>query len=800
MKADSDAGTRPDQVGAGSSRAPGIAPSPSNPIVAALHEMAASVLSEQLREMFEKADDILFDSAEKARNGSEQQLYYDTMRTVRIQRAKIMTSFRTSLHEALLRIAQEGDDPSDTAALDATKMALMDRETVEELIAVRNMETKASALHSHELVELQRRLARLADMTEGGMSPEAMSPARIIRAFQNSIQGLSVDFPIKLVIFKLFDRLVVGRLSEVIAAANQLLARHGVEQKQDVRRPAAGAGGKPSAAKPKALAAPSVPAAGEPAPAWASGVDAAMFDQVMGLVSGMPGMQFGAGDGAASAAASMFGEAGGVSGMPWPPPPPSGGAAPAMPAAPGKGGSGYSDSSLARDVSNILSSLADGRWPIAPAWLPAPNVALVARMFDAYYRDPRLTEKAKPMLGRMQLPVIKQALTDPTFFTDTGHPARRASNDLFEILLQFSAAGSTASPQAFQDLEGLVRSMVQALDKDPGKLRSVEGQSIDDRTADGFLRDQEEHLQQRNRAKVERVRRMVAHELRHRIGGRQLPKGVMRLMLSGFGPLLTLDYIRHGFGGQSWNQTMELVDRVLASLGPTTGSAEERSAEEAEVVTAISRRLSNIGFSEAKLHEVVSGLLQAYLDRTERASHARLVQQAPQDDGESSEADAMLPTTAEGEGVAFASAGEARPARKPRPASAEAPPVVQEEPEVVVPQLTPEQELHQLLFLILVPGVWCTIIDPTVGKKYWVRVKSYYPTHNSVALSHYMEERFLSLRATSFATDLVEGRAAVIDPSPELQDAIARIADIPFTRETEPLVWTTLAAPAATPA
>lgn len=781
MKLDKDAGARPS--GPDATRAPGAPPPPSNPIVAALHEMAASVLSEQLREMFEKADDILFDSAEKARNGSEQQLYYDTMRTVRIQRAKIMSSFRSALHEALQRIA--ADDEAGADNLDSNKMALMDRETVEELIAVRNMETKASALHSHELVELQRRLARLADMTEGGLSPEAMSPARIIRAFQNSVQGLSVDFPIKLVIFKLFDRLVVGRLSEVIAAANQLLARHGVEQKAERKPQQASAASK--AAKPKPQQPPgAMPTAGEPAPAWASGVDAAMFDQVMNLIGGgsmgpipaggQPMLPPGATDfgatttwapGLASAMTDAAEDAPSISmpvGVPQPNWPTAARAAPA---------GAYNDGTLARDVSNILASLADGRWPIAPAWLPAPNVALVARMFDAYYRDPRLTEKAKPMLGRMQLPVIKQALSDPTFFTDTAHPARRAANDLFEILLQFSAAGTTAPAQSFQDLEGLVRAMVGALDKDSSKLRSVEGQAIDDRTADGFLRDQEEHLQQRNRAKVERVRRMVAHELRNRIGGRQLPKGVMRLMLSGFGPLLTLDYIRHGFGGQSWNQTMELVDRVLGSLTPGgSASAEERAAEEAEVVTAISRRLANIGFSEAKLHEIVSGLLQAYLDRSERGHDEPQMQ--------SSDGDELLRET-EADDSSAREAGE-RPAAPPP------------EPEpIAAPQLTPEQELHQMLFLILVPGVWCTIIDPTAGKKYWVRVKSYYPTHNSVALSHYMEERFLTMRATSFATDLVEGRAAVIDPSPELQDAIGKIGEIQFARETEPLVWTTLA-------
>src|SRR3546814_8752056 len=74
------------------------------------------------------------------------------------------------------------------------------------------METKATSLHSCEWVELQRRLARLADLSGGGFSPEAMSPARIIRAFQDSVHDLQVDFPIKLVIYKLFDRVVVGRM------------------------------------------------------------------------------------------------------------------------------------------------------------------------------------------------------------------------------------------------------------------------------------------------------------------------------------------------------------------------------------------------------------------------------------------------------------------------------------------------------------------------------------------------------------------------------------------------------------
>jgi hypothetical protein len=742
--------------------------------------MASSVLGEQLSEMFEKADDILFDSAEKARNGTEQQLYLDTMRTVRVQRAKIMAAFRKSLREALLKLAEDDARSGKTRSSDdASQWSLVEGEAVEEMIAVHNMETKAVSLHSHELVELQRRLSRLADLTGGSLSPNAMSPARIIRAFQSSIESLKVEFPIKLVIFKLFDRLVVGRLSEVIVGANHLLATHGIEPKVEKRvfsRPA------------RSLLGPSGTDGGEAAPAWAAGMDTSAVSQFMGhFVGAQPGVQHGeSGYPSGSGVGGYYGggnlAAGGSGGAPgwaWTHDAGAGsqptiaagaggiaGGWPGVPAAPGTAPA-YSDAVLAQEIAHILGVMSQGRWPQTPAFLPAPNVALVARMFEDYYRDPRLNDAVKPLLGQMQLPVMKRALADPKFFTDPAHPARRAANDLFEVLLQFSAAGAAAPPQARDDLGGLVRSMVEAFDLDPAKLRSAApAPAVDERTADTFLREQEERLQQHHRAKIERVRRVVVHELRNRIGERQMPKGVMRLMLSGFAPLLTLDYIRHGIGGHSWNETMGLVDRVLKSLDLQTGSAEERAGHEAEIVTAISRRLAHIGYSEGKLQEVVSGLLQAYLDRAERGAQA-----AADDHSRTDSAGA----------VAQAASTEVQPQTQTIAAEA----------------ISPDKQLQQLLFIVLVPGGWFTLWDPAAQTKYWLRVKSYYPSHNSVVLGHYMEERFLSLRATSFATALVEGRATVVDPSPELREALARVAGLPFTRETEALLWTTIAGQAA---
>lgn len=696
----------------------------SNPIVSALYEMAVSVLGEQLREMFDKADDILFDSAEKARAGDEQRLYLDTMRIVRVQRAKIINAFQSSLRTALAGIQEDDDGDSRNHLDDMSQWSLQDGDALEERIAVTSMESKATSLHSHELVELQRRLARLADMAGDGISPESMAPARIIRAFQNSMRDLSVDFPIKLVIYKLFDRVVIGRLSEVFVGANQLLAVHGIEPRVDGPSPARRASqllGRP--------ASPDVPGV----PAWAGGLDQSTLGAFAAPMFGAPAQ---GGDAMTMPAASAT-----LPGMPmqW--------------GAPARALSGaYGDAVLSHEIAQILGAYSQGRAPQAPSWLPPENVALVARMFDGFYRDARLPDHLKPMLSRLQLPVMKAALADRRFFVDPQHPARRTVNDLFEMLLQFGTAEAAPQPQMVSELQGLIDAVSQSFNLDPEKLRARQSEPVDERVADSFLREQEEQQQKKNRARVERVRRVVSHELKRRIGERRLPPGVMRLMLSGFGPLLCLDYIRNGIDGASWTQTMQLVDRVIDSLQPSRGSTAERAAAEAEIVANISRRLANIGFSDSRLEEVLSGLLQAYLELADNDDEAVF------ESAESGELRVSVP---------------------------EAPPAVSLE-------LSPDKELQGLLSILLVPGGWFTVWEPAAQTKHWVRVKGYYPVQNAVMFGHYMEERFLRVRATAFATDLIEGRASPIDPSPELQAAVARISELPFERGSDALVWTSV--------
>jgi hypothetical protein len=400
------------------------------------------------------------------------------------------------------------------------------------------------------------------------------------------------------------------------------------------------------------------------------------------------------------------------------------------------------DAVLAHEISQILKSYGEGRRPQSPKWIPPEPVALVAHMFDRYYQDPRLPEQFKPILGKLQMPVMKAALSDRSFFSNPQHPARRIIGDLFEMLLQAAppadARPLSAPPSVLEGLDGLANAVADAYRLDLGRLQSAEPGAFDDETADAFLRQQEELKRRKAGARIERVRRVVSHELERRIGDRALDAGVMRLLLSGFGPMLGAACLRGGIDGPQWTESCALVERVLHSLRPC-GAGEERVAENSAVIAAILQGLERIGMPESRAETLVSGLRQAYAQLS-----------------------------------ADVQAGDAGTEPLPVP-----------EPEPISPQ----RELQGLLSILLVPATWYTIYDAVAGSKHWVRVKAFYPERSTVLFEHYMEPRFMRLRANAFATIVSDGHATPIDASPDLQRAIARIRELPFEHASDRLVW-----------
>jgi hypothetical protein len=83
---------------------------------------------------------------------------------------------------------------------------------------------------------------------------------------------------------------------------------------------------------------------------------------------------------------------------------------------------------------------------------PAEQTTLdvVALLFEYVFRDPSIPDALRPLLGRLQIPILKAALIDPAFFHDTKNAARRVLDHLAA-----TTVGATDDPAYCGALEAL---------------------------------------------------------------------------------------------------------------------------------------------------------------------------------------------------------------------------------------------------------------------------------------------------------------------------------------------------------
>src|SRR6185503_17929813 len=70
----------------------------------------------------------------------------------------------------------------------------------------------------------------------------------------------------------------------------------------------------------------------------------------------------------------------------------------------------------------------------------AMTIDIVAMLFDYIFDDRHIPASVKAVLGRLQIPVLKVALLDRTFFSSKAHPARRLLDRLAEAAFGVDAA------------------------------------------------------------------------------------------------------------------------------------------------------------------------------------------------------------------------------------------------------------------------------------------------------------------------------------------------------------------------
>jgi len=552
------------KVVAFAAKASGVAHAPA--LSKQLKVTTAEHLQKLFLQMFDHLDDFLFDRADKGAASGDQNLYFEAMRHLRLKKQAMqdvfLAKFATGFNEAI-----KGAEKSQTVnaftkdALD--NLLLVNDDELEESLAISNMVAKARNLHKEQLFALEQRCkAIFNDDREITADNLPIGPGVICNAFKGAVKILDVEVKVKLIAYKLLDRYLVQELGTCYYTLNKLLADAGVLPTIRLHIPQSSPGSARAQHATHGTAQHGQPPAYAPsgyAP-QAGGSPAELFGTLQGLLMAQRSMT--------DLAPGTFNAR-----------------------APNTGGSAQA----AYDTPTVLVALSalqntsmtdlselKGKDEIATYLkntivthlsennpqgarninqIDADTIDIVTLLFDFILDDKSLPDAFKALIARLQIPVLKIAIVDKTFFSKKNHPVRRLLNELARSGIGWNEARDGYEDPLYLKVAAVVNTVLTEFTTDASLITDLL------KDFDAFI--EAEKSQRRIAAeKLAAAKETVAHEIEKRIGESELPFSIRSFMTTAWKDVLTLIHTRDGNDGMAWKAALQLADNLVWSVQP----------------------------------------------------------------------------------------------------------------------------------------------------------------------------------------------------------------------------------------
>ena len=570
--------------------------------VQAVQQKGKQILAGLLRTLFDKADDSLFELADRAVNNQDQNLYFESMREVRLKRRNVETQFADQIDSAFAVLAggEARPDAADLSDDDFSmdNLSLVQNDELEELVATDSMVNKANERFAEPIQHLALRLDSLvAHKVYQKNNP--LGPDVLCAGFVTASGCMSLDIKARLVLFKLFDRLVVTQLGGLYDEVNKTLVEHNVlpslkgQLRQDRRagvsqRPPAHSGGQ----------------AGYGSAGGSSSGNSAVDNEVLSTLQQLLAEQRGGVDGDQLT--------------------------PEFSGSPTIG---------TTDVMRLLSQLQQRDLPSGQrnvksvldhvlrarddgkklGQLDDDVINLVNMMFEFILDDRNLASPMKALLGRLQIPLLKVAIADKSFFGKGGHPARRLLNELATAALGWQGDGGEKDA-LFKKISSIVQTLITDFDSDVSIFSDMLADFV------SFIEKEKRRasiLEQRTldaedgKAKSEQARALVNQSVNTLIGGRDLPEAVLKLLHEAWGNVLFLTCLKHDTQSDEWKEVLQTAADLVWSVSATLDK--ESRAKMLQLVPDLLKRLraglESVSYNPFEMTQLFKQLQTVHLAR-----------------------------------------------------------------------------------------------------------------------------------------------------------------------------------------
>jgi hypothetical protein len=523
-------------------------------------------LKELLPKFFSQIDNSLFDLADKAESNQLQTLYFDAMREIRLQHDLMQkiyfnaleSGFKLSLSQAV--ITSHSNDKLD-------KVSLVEDEQLEESLAISNMANAADNAYRQALSDLTARLNFLIEGTEITKENSPLRPEVLCNAFSVAAGCMNTEIKVRLVVYKLFDKVVIQQLGEMYDTINADLIASGVlpRIKSAVYKP------DNSPSHDKTVESSSSQDNSDPkndSVAINNSTQKIMntADNVFTSLQQLLSEQRGESDGSDSGIQNnQISEDGIKSKETYSYTPEDVVAAlsqlqisaeAALLQNKNQESANIIKSTVMKEISKFQGK--SGKKQIAQADID--SIDIVSRLFDFILDDPGLTDSLKVQIVRLQIPLLKVAILDNDFFSTKSHPARQLLNEL-----AYAGSGlETTDPEEDATLKmvSYVVDRIQAeFEENTGIIESL----LAEFTA--FM-EREKESNKLTEDVLVGAKNTAAEAIQSKVYGHNIPPLVNTILLDAWKDVLIHLYLRDGVKSNAWETALQVADDLIWSVEP----------------------------------------------------------------------------------------------------------------------------------------------------------------------------------------------------------------------------------------
>lgn len=249
----------------------------------------------------------------------------------------------------------------------------------------------------------------------------------------------------------------------------------------------------------------------------------------------------------------------------------------------------------------------------APVLEPEDSDAidLVGMLFESINKDVKENSPAALLLAKLQVPLLRVALQDKSFFTRENHPARQMLGTIAESGAYWMG-DDDADPALLSKMNAVVDRTVREFDGDMSLFQQL-------------LMDINSHLQilgrkaevaekrhieaARGKEKLALAREQAASAVSGLLKDQALPRFTHTLLSQAWTDVMALTALRSGEDSDSWKQHLHVAERLIQVAKAPPGQSPISADEAQQLKQELETSLTQVGYQEDEAAAITERLI-----------------------------------------------------------------------------------------------------------------------------------------------------------------------------------------------